>query len=456
MRESTHPFVRHPHRTFFRLATPLLFSLIAEPLTGLVDTIFVARLGAAQLAGLGVGAAVLSSVFWIFGFLGVGTQTEVALSEGTGDRSRASLMNAQALLLSGIFGMLVCGLGLFLLDPLVRAMGATGELLIPAKDYMAVRLFGAPAVLATVASFGTLRGLLDMRVPLLIAVGVNVLNIALDPILIFGFGPVPAMGVAGAASASVVSQWLGATAAVVVCLRRLGLPSRLRFSELRRFMDIGWNLFLRTASLNVFFLLATRAATEAGTNEGAAHQAIRQVWALTAMFLDSFAIAGQSLVGYFMGAGDLPQCRRVAKVVCQWSLIGGCILAAAMSLGSAVAAAVLLPLSAHGVFYPAWRIAALTQPLNAVTFGTDGIHWGTSDFKYLRNAVIAAGAVGVLALQWIDPTAPFALTSIWQVIAVWIAIRAAFGVLRIWPGVGSAPLAKPPTLPTEPSSNTVD
>ncbi len=94
--------------------------------------------------------------------------------------------------------------------------------------------------------------------------------------------------------------------------------------------------------------------------------------------------------------------------------------------------------------------------LNAVTFGTDGIHWGTSDFKYLRNAVIAAGAVGVLALQWIDPTAPFALTSIWQVIAVWIAIRAAFGVLRIWPGVGSAPLAKPPTLPTEPSSNTVD
>ena len=442
MPESPHPFVRHPHRTFLGLTTPLLFSLIAEPLTGLVDTIFVARLGAASLAGLGVGAAVLSSLFWVFNLLGVGTQTEVARSEGAGDRPRASLMNAQALLLSGIFGVLLCVLGLLLLDPTVRAMGAKGELLAPAKDYMSVRLFGAPAVLVTVAAFGTLRGLLDMRAPLWIAVAVNVLNIALDPILIFGFGPVPAMGVAGAAAASVFSQWLGAIAAMMVCVHRLGFPSHLQLGELRGFLHIGWELFLRTASLNLFMLLTTRAATEAGTNEGAAHQAIRQVWAFTALFLDAFAIAGQSLIGYFIGAGDLPQCRCVARIVCQWSLAAGCILAALMIFGSGPAAAALLPLTAHSPFFPAWRIAAITQPLNALSFGTDGIHWGTSDFRYLRNAVIVAGAVGVLGLLWIGPSAPFPLTSIWQVIAVWIAIRAAFGVLRIWPGVGSAPLAK--------------
>ena len=440
--ESPHPFVRHPHRSFLRLTTPLLFSLIAEPLTGLVDTVFVARLGVAPLAGLGVGAAVLSSLFWVFNFLGVGTQTEVAQSEGAGDRPRASLVNAQALLLSGIFGVLLCVLGLLLLNPIVRAMGAVGELLAPAKDYMAVRLFGAPAVLITVAAFGTLRGLLDMRAPLWIAVAVNVLNIALDPILIFGFGPVPPMGVAGAAAASVVSQWLGAIAAVMVCLHRLGFPSRLRLRELRGFMHVGWELFLRTASLNLFMLLTTRAATEAGANEGAAHQAIRQVWAFTALFLDAFAIAGQSLVGYFRGAGDLPQCRRVAKVVCQWSLLGGCILAAVMTFGSSLAATALLPLGARPVFFPAWRVAAITQPLNALAFGTDGVHWGMSDFRYLRNAVIAAGAIGVLGLLWTGRTAPSALTSIWLVIAVWIAVRAAFGILRIWPGVGSAPLAK--------------
>ena len=441
MSDSPHPFVRHPHRTFLRLTTPLLFSLIAEPLTGLVDTIFVARLGAAPLAGLGVGAAVLTSVFWIFSFLGVGTQTEVAQSEGTGDRPRASLVNAQALLLSGIFGVLLCVLGLFLLDPTVRAMGARGELVTPAKDYMALRLFGAPAVLATLAAFGTLRGLLDMRTPLWIAAAVNVLNIALDPILIFGWGPVAPMGVAGAAVASVVSQWLGAVAAAMVCIRRLGLPSRLRFRELRGFMHVGWELFLRTASLNLFMLLTTRAATEAGTNEGAAHQAIRQVWAFTALFLDAFALAGQSLVATLSGPGICLSAAASRKSFANGAYSEDAPWRAVMTLGSTMAAAALLPLSAYPVFFPAWRIAAITQPVNALTFGTDGIHWGTADFRYLRNAVIAAGAVGVLGLLWIDPTSPTALTAVWFVIAVWIAIRAAFGIVRIWPGVGSAPLA---------------
>jgi MATE family multidrug resistance protein len=77
-----HPFIQAPHRTFIALSAPLLVSLIAEPLTGLADTAFVARLGAASLAGLGVGAAVLSSVFWVFNFIGIGTQTEVARSAG--------------------------------------------------------------------------------------------------------------------------------------------------------------------------------------------------------------------------------------------------------------------------------------------------------------------------------------------------------------------------------------
>ena len=176
---------------------PLLFSLIAEPLTGLADTAFVARLDAAPLAGLGVGAAVLSSVFWVFNFLGIATQTQVARSHGAGDHARVGLANAQALVLSGLLGVLVALPAFAVLDPIVGWMGASGDLIAPAKDYMAIRLFGSPAVLITVAAFGTLRGLQDMRTPLWIAAGLNALNIVLDPILIFGLGPVPAFGVAG-------------------------------------------------------------------------------------------------------------------------------------------------------------------------------------------------------------------------------------------------------------------
>ena len=174
-------------------------------------------------------------------------------------------------------------------------MGADGEIAIAATDYITVRLLGAPAVLATVAAFGTLRGLQDMRSPMWIAGGLNAVNIILDPILIFGWGPVPAMGVAGAAAASVVAQWFGALAAVAVILRRIGLPARADFSHLGSLLSTGSELFIRTATLNFFLLLTTRSATEMGAESGAAHQAIRQVWAFTALFLDAFAIAGQSL-----------------------------------------------------------------------------------------------------------------------------------------------------------------
>ena len=91
MREATgdHSFVRHPHRTLVRLTVPVLISLIAEPLTGLADTAFVARLGATPLAALGVGTVLLSSVFWVFNFLGIGTQTEVAHALGNPGDTRA-------------------------------------------------------------------------------------------------------------------------------------------------------------------------------------------------------------------------------------------------------------------------------------------------------------------------------------------------------------------------------
>ncbi len=442
MPSAPHPFVDSPHRTFLRLSVPLLFSLIAEPLTGLADTAFVARLGAAPLAGLGVGAALLSSVFWMFNFLGIGTQTEVARSQGSGDHAHAGRANAQALVLSALLGLLLSLLGLLAVDPLVRWMGASGDLTAPAKDYMAIRLFGAPAVLITLAAFGTLRGLQDMRTPLWIAAGLNALNIVLDPVLIFGAGPVPAFGVAGAAAASVVSQWLGALAAVVVVVRRMPWPARLQLSEFGGLLRIGRDLFVRTASLNLFLLLTTRAATESGADAGAAHQAIRQVWAFTALFLDAFAIAGQSLVAYFLGAANLAESRRVAAVVCWWSLGAGVVLAAGMIAGEALVAAALLPVTSYAVFSRAWWVAALAQPINAFAFGTDGVHWGTGDFRYLRNAVLVATAVGALALTRVDVTTPTALTDIWWVTAVWITARAAFGLLRIWPGLGAAPLAR--------------
>jgi MATE family multidrug resistance protein len=95
------------------------------------------------------------------------------------------------------------------------------------------------------------------------------------------------------------------------------------------------------------------------------------------------------------------------------------------------------------VFPAAWTVAALAQPLNALSFVTDGVHWGTGDFRYLRNAMLLATVIGAALLGVVDVQQPATLAVIWTVTATWIAIRALFGVIRIWPGVGSSPLAPP-------------
>lgn len=437
-----HPFLGKPNRTLVGMAVPVLFSLVAEPLTGLADTAFVARLpGSEPVAALGVGTVAFTSIFWAFTFLGIGTQTEVAHAEGANDRERAVKVVSLACFLAACIGVGIMLASIGFLAPIAGLFGAEGVVNGLACDYMRYRLLGAPAVLVTLACFGGLRGVQDMRTPLYVAVGVNVINVLLDWALIFGTPLVPPLGVAGAAIASTVSQWIGATWCLIAVHRSLGLTWRVRGAGLARLMRVGGDLFVRTGAVLIFLALCTRVANLSGPDQGAAYQAIRQFFIFSALFLDAFAITGQSLVGWFMGADDRTNARRVARVVCWWSFGTGVALCLLMLLGSDAVAWLLVPPSAHAVFGPGWIVVALTQPVGSLSFATDGIHWGTGDFGYLRNAMLAASlAAGacVLAVELYQP--PQVLVFIWLATALWTFIRAGFGMARIWPGVGRAPL----------------
>lgn len=432
--------MRRPHRTLLALSFPVLVSLVAEPIAGLVDTAFVARLGAPALAALGVGTALLSSTLWVFNFLGIGTQTEVAQALGAGRRERAGGVSGLAMALGLALGLALALLTFPLLPGLAAAMGAAGGVQEKAVVYLRIRMVGAPPMLAMMGAFGTLRGLHDMRTPLSIAVGINALNVVLDALLIFGLGPVPALGVAGAAWATSASQWVGGLWAFAAVQRRVGLPSRLPWGDARRLFKVGRDLFLRTGLLVSFILLTTRAATRIGPDAGAAHQVIRQVWLFTALALDAYAATAQSLVGYFLGADRRDLARRVARVATQWAAATGALIALGMFAGTNAVALALVPGSARGVFGLSWVVAAAAQPLNAVSFVTDGIHWGTGDYRYLRNAMFAATGLGVAALLAPGSPAAASLAWVWGMTAGWIGVRAAFGALRIWPGLGAAPL----------------
>lgn len=439
-----HSFLKQPNRTLFSLALPVLFSLVAEPLTGLADTAFIARIpGSESVAALGVGTVAFSSIFWAFMFLGVGTQTEVAQAAGRDDLDHAKKIVSLAMMIAVGIGFLLMILAYPFLNVIASLLGAQGVVNDLACEYMQFRLLGAPAVLITTACFGALRGQQDMRTPLYVAVVVNLMNVLLDWLLIFGVGSFPALGVAGAALASSISQWFGACWAIVVLACRVGVTCDVRGAGGGKLMQVGGDLFVRTGMVLLFLGFCTRIANSAGPDEGAAYQAIRQFFIFSALFLDAFAVTGQSLVGYFLGAGSVLYARKVATVVCRWSLATGVAMCGMMLAGEGVVLWLLVPSSAHVIFSPAWGVVALTQIIGSLSFATDGIHWGTGDFRFLRNVMMLSSMLCIGILYVVSSMVmENILVWIWLVTGIWTILRAGFGLVRIWPGIGHAPLSK--------------
>ncbi len=438
MKPAPHPFIEQPHRTLIRLSIPVLLSLTAEPITALIDTAFISSLGVVPLAALGVGTTALSSLFWMFSFLGVGAQTEIAQLFGRGKKQQAGSILSLTLLLSFLAGVLI----ILIISPsaewLTRVLGASGAVQENAISYMRIRLFGAPAVLLTLTAFGALRGIQDMRTPLWVALGLNGLNIILDWALIFGKGPFPVLGVEGSALASTISQWLGALAGLVLVSRKIRLSRTFQMRETLKILRIGGDMFIRTGMLNLFLIYTTRAANQIGPNAGAAHQVLRQMWVFTALTLDAFASTVQSLVGYFIGQASVSKAKFVVRVVMVWSLGTGIVLGLLMIGGQDLVIRYLVPPSAAAVFLPAWLVSALSQPLNSIAFLTDGVHLGTGDYRFLRNAVLASSLAGILGMWLLERSGSGTLSWIWIMVTIWIILRSTLGILRIWPGIGNS------------------
>lgn len=439
MDTTPHPFSARPHRTLLGLAFPVLVSFTAEPITALVDTAFIASLGVVPLAALGVGTTALSSLFWLFNFLGVGAQTEIAQLYGRGEEKRAAEILSTVLLLALLAGVLAAAA----IGPTAvwaaGLLGADGGVQTTAVSYIRLRLIGAPAVLLILTASGALRGIQDMRTPLWVALGVNGLNIVLDWLLVFGRGAIPALGVSGSALASSISQWLGALAILVLAARKIGFSRALHLAQTLRILKIGGDMFVRTGMLNLFLLYTTRAANQIGPNAGAAHQVLRQMWVFTALVLDALASSVQSLVGFFIGRSSVPEAKRVVRIALGWSVGSGITLSLFMYFLRDAVVGFLVPASAAAVFLPAWIVSSASQPLNAVAFLTDGAHLGTGDYRFLRNAVLTASLIGIAGLGLLERRATGTLAWIWALITIWIALRGLLGILRIWPGIGKSP-----------------
>ncbi|MFJ4538433.1 MATE family efflux transporter [Streptomyces tibetensis] len=423
-----HPSGRRQHdREIIALAVPAFGALVAEPLFLMADTAIVGHLGTAQLAGLGVASALLMTAVSVFVFLAYATTAAVARRVGAGDLQAAIRQGMDGIWLALILGAAVVAAALPTAPHLVDLFGASDAATPHAITYLRISVLGIPAMLIVLAATGVLRGLQDTRTPLYVAIAGFVTNGALNAGLVYGAD----LGIAGSAWGTVIAQCGMAAVYLVVVLRgarKHGASLRPDTAGIRASAQAGVPLLVRTLSLRAVLMIATAVAARLGDADIAAHQIILSLWSLLAFALDAIAIAGQAIIGRYLGAGDTQGAREACRRMVEWGIAVGVVLGVLVVL----ARPAFLPLftsdaAVKDVALTALIIVALSQPISGIVFVLDGVLMGAGDGPYLAWAMLLTLAVFTPAALLV-PVLGGGLTALWATMTLMMTVR----MLTLW------------------------
>lgn len=441
------PPTRRAHdREILRLAVPAFGALVAEPLFLLADSAIVGHLGTPQLAGLGVAGALLGTSVSVCVFLAYGTTASVARRVGSGDLRGAVAQGVDGIWLALGLGVAIAAALLVAGGTLLAAFGTSAQATPYALTYLHVSLPGVPAMLVVLAATGVLRGLQDTRTPLVVAAVGFAANIGLNLLLVYGAG----LGIAGSALGTVVAQAGMAAAFLVVVVRgarREEASLRPDLPGIRAAGRAGVPLLVRTVTLRIALLLATYVATAAGTVAIAAHQVAFTIWTFLALMLDAVAIAGQAIVGRYLGASDVPGTRAATRRMVEWGFWSGVLLGVVLlTLRAAFVPLFTEDPAVRSLLADVLVVAAVAQPVCGIVFALDGVLIGAGDGRYLAWA-------GVATLAVFAPLALLVLAVDGGLVELWWAFDA-FLVARLVTLVprwrGEAWLVTGATLPSRP------
>jgi putative MATE family efflux protein len=408
------------------LAIPALGAIAAEPVYNLVDTAIVGHLGRTPLGSLAIATTALMLTSWVALFLSTATTSTVAgLAARRGadrDPDRAASAVGAAYLVAVTGGAIVAIVIVGAAPWVARLLGAQYAVLSGATQYLRISAIGVPFLYLSYAGNGHLVGLADTRTPLRIAVGANILNVALEAGLVFGAH----WGLPGSAWGTVIAQ-VAAAGAYLVCSQRASVqPGKPDRSQIATLLRAGHQLSVRTIALGVVPLTTTAVAARLGPVALGGQQIAMRVWYLLSILLDALAVPAQVYVSAALGTGD----RHAATVIGQRSLRLGLIAGTVLAVVTAVMAP-LVPAAfthdsaiAHAATV-ALLVSAVTQPLAALAFVLDGLILGISDYAAMRRAMILAifayapVAVLVLRFHWLG------LPGIWVALGLWLAARSA-------------------------------
>jgi putative MATE family efflux protein len=409
-----------PTRRIASLAASAFVVLAAEPLYLLIDTAVVGHLGRVQLGGLGVAGALMTLLAVVGTFVEYGTTSRAARWFGAGRLRDAVDEGVQASYLAVTIGTVAAVLGEAFAGPLTALLaGGHSATQHAAESWFRIAVVGLPGVLLVLAGNGWMRGVQRTREPVVIVLAANALSAALSPLLVYPAG----LGLDGSAIANLAAQAVGA-ALFVRALHRAADGVRPSAATMRAQLVVGRDLVVRAAAFQVAFLTAAGVASRMGTARIAAHQIGLQLWEFTALLLDSFAIAAQSLVGAALGGSDADAARRLAWRVARWGLWSGLVFAALYAAGWwVVPRAFTSDPAVLNQAHVLWPWFVLMLPAAGVVFALDGVLIGAGDTAFMRTLTVVAGVgafapLNLAALHW-----HWGIGGVWAGLTAFIAVR---------------------------------
>ncbi len=407
------------HYRVLALAMPILLSNATVPLLGAVDTAVAGRIAQAEpLAAVGVGAIVIASVYWLFGFLRMGTTGMAAQAVGQGDHAENN-----ALLLRGLLiAMVGAACSFALVIPFAHftfgSSDLTPDVSAMAWDYVGIRIFSAPAAIGLYAIIGWLFANERMRDVLYIQLLQNGINIVLDPVLALGLG----WGIQGLATASLIAEWSGFALGLWMCRAALpkfvdiDWPLILDRSRLKRMASVNRDILLRSVLLQAVVYSFVVMGGRFGTTTLAANHVLMQFLEIAVFALDGLAFGAESLVGQAKGARDKMKLRRAAYLTSFWAAIVALVMALIFGLGGQNLIALMskdITVRDTAMLYLPWLVAL---PLTSVgAFMLDGIFIGATQTRDMRNMMfVSAGLYAALIV-------PF--TNLWGNHGLWLVLH---------------------------------
>lgn len=417
-------------REILAIAIPAIVTNITTPLLSLVDVAVTGHIGdAVYIGAIALGGTLFNTLYWLFNFLRMGTTGLTAQAYGAAGRDSRE---RDIILFRSLAVGLVVGLVLLLLSPftgntVLSFMDSDHNTKHLAMQYFKILIWGAPAVMLTYGLSGWFLGMQDSRAQMWMAITTNVVNIAISPVLVFGFG----MRIAGVAVGTLVAQWTGLLIGVAIAWRRYrpqfpGLQAIFRADELLKFFRINIDIFLRTACLVAVTLWFTHAGALQGTDILAANALLLQLFMLFSYFMDGFAFAGEALAGKYAGLGDSRSLLSLIRSLMRIGLLFALVFSAVyMLLGEEVL--MMLAKDAH-VVETARRylvFAALVPLCGFMAFVWDGIFVGLVRTRAMLLSM--AGAIAVFFIIYFAAHRSAGNSALWTAFNVYLLMR---GVLE--------------------------